>query len=753
MKINNRVIILREAIVKIVQILASKKVRVTQQGTRAFCEYRNSVLYRVNIPYIPDDASDDLLDAVQGFVDHELGHVLFTDPGILEEARKLGVAQMHNVMEDVFVERKMAEQFTGSLSNINAVVKFYILKHSEAKVKEGKYLDGLLVPAFRAWGGQRVAQDYMADKWHLIEPLVKKLGSVMPDILKNMKNSRDALEAALTVKKILVTPMPTCELPGGEPEFGEGDGEGESIPFEKPSEDTKITESEAHKGEKGKPDEKSEEAKPTEKESKGKGKKKKEPKPEEAKPEEKGAGKPTEKEEKKEAEGAGKEDEKEKPGADEKEESAGGKKEESEKPEPEAKSEEGSPDADSEAEGDDTPAGGDEESKEADEDDDGDAPGEGDPEGDAGEAEGPDEDTDADEAGAPPSSEGKTGGIGEEEEPTPPIPPEELERAAAESEFDETVAEEISKRAGEVAEESDYVIFTRDYDRIEPFDGPCDDAWLKQIQDTVDHMVGPLQKELERAVAARSAVVWTGGHKSGRLHSGSLHRLQFDRSDVFRRKQPNESKSVAAEVVIDISGSMDDGVKLPLAAQAGYALASVLDRMNISNEVICFTTTGFPRSVYDELGREPARLKYARTEALYMPILKGFDERMTTEVKRRFAAFDKTVRCAQNVDGECVQIAARRLALRREKRKIMFVLSDGHPVCPGDPRQLRAHLKAVVKEIDKAGIDVMGIGIRDHAVQEFYSRHVVLNDIAELPGECIRQLKDMLFKAKLARVA
>jgi hypothetical protein len=639
----------------------------------------------------------------------------------------------------------MAEQFTGSASNLAAVGRFYLRKHSEEKLKQGKILDALIVPMFRAWAGQKAWEDFMADKWHLVEPVVKKLGVDMPKILRGLTCSQDGLNAALTVKKLMEIPEGAAGM-SGEGEFSStGEGEGEANPFQ----DQEPDESKEGNSGMGEGKDKPETEEPTDdgknksgdkhdskpsdkKDKKRKSKKASKPESETEKPEEKKEESAREEGEDKDEKGPSDDDEKS-DASGEGDESAGRDADDDAAADEDAGGEGG----EGEGEGvEDEGVDG------ADESSDGDAGGEGE---DGGVKESDDGSEGSDEAGTKPS-------IGEDNDEMPT--PETLSKAAEEAEYDEALADAISKKAQDAAENTEYLIYTQDYDRVYPFDEQCEDGWLKEIQDAVDHMVGTLQKDLERAVAARSASVWTGGHRNGKLHNGSLHRLMFNRDDVFRRKQVNDSKSVAASIVIDISGSMRWGTKLQLAAWTGYALASVLDRMGIPNEVICFTTKPFPRTVYKDMERDPLFGTYARIEALDMPILKGFDERMTVEAKRRFAALDHRADCQNNVDGECVQIAARRLSLRREKRKILFVLSDGHPACSGGKwTALLTHLKAVCEQIEKSGIDVMGIGIMDRAVQQFYKRHVVLNAIQDLPGECIRQLKDLLLKAKLARGA
>jgi hypothetical protein len=64
----------------------------------------------------------------------------------------------------------------------------------------------------------------------------------------------------------------------------------------------------------------------------------------------------------------------------------------------------------------------------------------------------------------------------------------------------------------------------------------------------------------------------------------------------------------------------------------------VLTRLNIAHEVIGFTTAGMgmrSETAYAKEMRKVAR-EFSRVEALYMPILKGYNERLTADVKRRF---------------------------------------------------------------------------------------------------------------------
>lgn len=257
-------------------------------------------------------------------------------------------------------------------------------------------------------------------------------------------------------------------------------------------------------------------------------------------------------------------------------------------------------------------------------------------------------------------------------------------------------------------------------------------------------------------IAARSAVVWVGGQKKGKLHSGSLTRLIVNNDPrVFRQKLESRSKSVAIEIVCDFSGSMG-GTKIKTAAYASYGLLSVLDKMQIPVEMIGFTTTRDEKIMEqfgDDLARETERLKqtlnksleYSRYIPLTIPVVKDFNQRMTPEVIRSIAAVADAKWLQFNVDGESVQTGAARLMTRREDRKIMIVLSDGNPSALGSgQRVLEAHLRKVVKDATAAGIEIIGIGIEDDSVRKFYPNHVIINNVTELPSLVMRKMKEFL---------
>lgn len=739
----NKVAILRAKVDRIVKMLCERNIEVTQRGADAFVQYdkRTHLPVRVNIPYLPDDASNELLFAIEGFVDHEVGHILFSDPKAIAEARRRGLQGTHNVFEDCFVERRMSERFPGSGHNIAQVGKFHFekialpnIKKAEAAGDTETMIGWLIPPLARAAAGQPMFVDVVKGYKEVLGPVYDIMMGLSDD-LKNAATSWDALEVARKYRKALndlkpkEPPPPPPEGPKEKSKDGKAGPSSEKDEEPPPSEDREPGEGEPKEpGDSGEPDETSEttEAGPEE-----------EPKPkDEASPE-----------------GEPKDDEPKDPESEEGGSKDKGEPEDEGEPKDEGSPEEDGSESDTESEKDKARDGEDKSEGEDTESGIG-------TDGDKSDTEGGEEGRASDEMGeeggdvAPGDS---TSAPGEEDEldDGPELSKEEFEslmRAVDNvKDFDDELAKKIGEDALEALKDTKYRIWSTDFDKIEPFDaGELDEALMKELRDEVDHMIGPMQKDLERAVAARSLSVMTAGHRSGRLHNAALAKLtMFGDERAFRRKQVATTKDVAVELVVDLSGSMSGSGKVDLAIQAAYGLSSVLDRLKIAHEVIGFTTESNLSSLSPEFDIARKKMNgFARAQSLYMPIIKGFDDRITPQTINRFACVPGMVRLRENVDGECIRIAAQRLLCRRETRKVMMVLSDGQPACPNDfgPDVLSRDLRAATKEIEAAGVDLVGIGILTDAPKKFYKKHVLINNVKDLPSTVMSELKRLLMK-------
>ena len=319
-----------------------------------------------------------------------------------------------------------------------------------------------------------------------------------------------------------------------------------------------------------------------------------------------------------------------------------------------------------------------------------------------------------------------------------------------------------NKLRNEVEEDSKnaYRPFTTDFDMIKPYDAKTVEEFANQYYESFDKFVDSakryapvVQKQLERYMNAKSASLWEYGHHSGRLYGAGLSRLMTGDERIFRKRIVSTSKDVAVTLLIDMSGSMC-GSRITNACRSAYVFGKALSAMGINSEILGFTTQSTPpklQSLIREhlLSTPPDKFAY-RIEPLLMPVIKSFGEKFTTQtVQSLFYTSYEYAQMENNVDGEAVYIASRRLLAQPQKRKILFVFSDGMPAFDTVPSYLSVadkHLKRAIKDCTEAGIEIFGLGIECVCVKEFYEHCVVINDIEELGDKLLSELKKFLFK-------
>jgi cobalamin biosynthesis protein CobT len=800
---------LREAIKAIVPIIAGKGLRVTQVGSQAYVSVnkRTGLPEVVNIPSIPDNAEPAFVAAIQGFIDHEVAHVLFTELGYKIDAPQR-LHHIHNIVEDTMIERLMGQKFPGSRKNIARLRAHFIAKITKpalARARDPREQFGiLLVPLMRALAGHVEFQEFLEDEGHYEHPLIKAfLAALSPETIKSLPTlttTRQTYVVAEEIEKILHPPeepkkgKPKKEKEEpGEGEKGEGDKSEEKD--EKPGKDGKGKGEKEHDEETGSDEasggESDEDAEVDDEGYDGKGGEgDEETDEEEGKP-----GKSKDKKEDDDSAGAGDqedEDEVTDTGSGDPESSddddaeaddgdASGSSEDPEEDSDEGDGEgsggKGSDDGDDEAGSD---AGSEDDDSEGEGDSGEDGPGEADGEGDD-EGEGSD-DSSADghsesgkgEAGAPkdgahgdyeaPDDDGDASDLTIEDEEG-----DEEEAPSAFHDYDESytggdISSEMSKLIAEdmrrMMAHSPYNVFTRDFDVIEPFRMPeyFNRDLIAPLDEQTRKMTSVMRKDIERMMAAQARVFNYGGQRSGRLNGPALHKITAGDGRLFTKREEIRAKDTAVSLLIDCSGSMR-GTKMATAATAAYAMATTLEAVNIPCEVLGFTAAwghmsspisprvlNKVRSMFQEDARKTG-VQYHRVDPLYISILKEWHERLGADQKARFAALrSEQEHLCENVDGESLDIAAQRISMRKEKRKVILVFSDGAPSAGYLAKNLDIHLRQVAKRVQASGIDLVGIGIEDRNVERFYDNSIVLRSANELPAAVMNELKKILTK-------
>jgi cobaltochelatase CobT len=766
--------IIRQSISAVTQILAGRSIRVYQRGLEACVEYdeRTGEAHSVTLPYLPDDASEELIFAVQGFLDHEVGHLLFTDNrAIMDIGHDKEWLMMQNYLEDPFVEIGMQKKFSGSKTTIARLHDFFLSKTIDPAYKEldgdssPLHYFGVLLPCItRAWHGMPKFEEYMRDKWEHVKPITSKLPSDIADQVKGAKNTYDNVRMARELIDAIMYVPPSEEfgessegdshkapsLPSGKGKKDETtcsgfeDESGSSSSSRRPLIDEECDEDipSIHPGEREDeaPDLEGHDEDESEDEDEEGLETAPEPEPapmpdepylEDEEFEDEGGDDDYEDDDSKGSGGGDDiEDLDDVPGSeefdDESEGSGGGR--------GVGEDDGDSEDLDREL-GKDRRMGRDESLEEK----------------DGGESEEGESEGEPEEEGEP---EGEP--EGEKSEVWTPGEEEGLMDYAPGS-VEDILGREIAGMAAEAAKDADYVIYSTDFDKIEPF--TCSrmeekaESGMKRLRALTESQIGTMQNALQRALISKNKSFWRTGQHSGRINSSSLARLTVGDPRVFRRLEETRSKNYDVTLLIDCSGSMSSSTsgsmtRFSTAMVAAFGLGETLSRVGVNFEILGFTTKPHSSAWTSECKKASAKydVRFGRIDWIYMPVFKSFDERWTpTTMGRLAAAFADASFLRENVDGECVQIAAQRLLAQKSEGKLLIVLSDGAPACnTSDYTSLRTHLRRSVQSVQRAGVKVVGIGIDTNVVKSFYDEHIVLNDVRKLPTEVVDQLQRVL---------
>lgn len=741
----------RDSVKRVVGLLSGKNIPVAECGDTAYVRYnKKGEPVMVNIPSIPDDASPALMNAIRGFLDHEVGHLLFTDEKVVKKMRNTKAFGLWNALEDVYIERRMSEVFTGSRRNLLSTRNLMIDKYFNPHIKKAVamcrgdqrelFLKFFLCPVLRAWDGQPTFADFMEEHWHLIDKpiaVLKEFG--VDEAVRRMDSTEDCVKVAAAMAKILreMTEMPEGPLPERESSVTKKtEPEEDSSDEPAAGDDTEFCDEE---GLDSTPDEFSSDDEDDEKSDKSISKyipnRHELINDTENKPEDGDLG----------HENVDDLPDSEETTADDPVTSLGSDVGEEVDDEGDY-----SPSTD---DGSEDRHGSSSDDSEAVEDGEGKADKDGGKEKDEGDLDTSDES----DAGFAPHADDMSLDDALKA----------LENVDEEigSSTEDALASAIKSELAS-ASLSDYRPYNRSYDFLGPIDeaeehikrarkafgaipmySPVDRYRIvpegrKLFEMKVERHLSSsvsstLAKDLERAIASRNRVQFIPGQRRGRVHGASLYRLSMNDDRVFRRKEDHKAVNACVQQVIDLSGSMG-GRKIELALASAYTLAEALDRIHVPNVITGFTTYDNPDVA------TMSKRGFSRFEALMLPIIKNWHEKANSpEIRARMGCVAETFPLLNNVDGESIAQLASLFAGRMEDKKIMIVQSDGAPCAAGDG--FSNHLRSVTNDIENTSdINLLAIGILTDAPRRYYKNYALVNKVEELGTSVVSELSRII---------
>jgi len=355
-----------------------------------------------------------------------------------------------------------------------------------------------------------------------------------------------------------------------------------------------------------------------------------------------------------------------------------------------------------------------------------------------------------------------------------------MEEAEATADAAETAEEETDAPAGEMADDTemgdseqaaepwrprggrneprgpDYKPFTGRFDETVAAEDLCEPEELDRLRGYLDKQLSNLQgvvarlaNRLQRRLMAQQNRAWDFDLEEGMLDASRLTRIIMDPMHplAFKIEKETSFRDTVVTLLLDNSGSMR-GRPITVAATCADILARTLERCGVKVEILGFTTRawkgGSSREAWLAAGKTP---NPGRLNDLRHIIYKSADAPWR-RARKNLGLMMREGLLKENIDGEALDWAHKRLLARSEQRKILMMISDGAPVDdstlsvnPGN--YLERHLRWVIEEIEtRSPVELIAIGI-GHDVTRYYRRAVTIVDAEELGGAMTEKLAEL----------
>jgi cobaltochelatase CobT len=302
----------------------------------------------------------------------------------------------------------------------------------------------------------------------------------------------------------------------------------------------------------------------------------------------------------------------------------------------------------------------------------------------------------------------------------------------------------------------EYHAFAPKFDEVIAAEDLCDHDELERLRSYLDKQLAHLQgivarlaNRLQRRLMAQQNRAWEFDLEEGILDPARLSRIVIDPYQPLSFKHEKEAtfRDTVVTLLLDNSGSMR-GRPITVAATCADILARTLERCGVKVEILGFTTRawkgGQSREAWLAAGKP---LNPGRLNDLRHIIYKSADAPWR-RARKNLGLMMREGLLKENIDGEALDWAHKRLLARTEQRKILMMISDGAPVDdstlsvnPGN--YLERHLRWVIEEIEtRSPVELIAIGI-GHDVTRYYRRAVTIVDAEELGGAITEKLAEL----------
>ncbi len=301
-----------------------------------------------------------------------------------------------------------------------------------------------------------------------------------------------------------------------------------------------------------------------------------------------------------------------------------------------------------------------------------------------------------------------------------------------------------------------YSVYATDFDEEIRAEDLAEPAELERLRAYLDQQLEPLKgavsrlaNKLQRRLQAQQNRSWEFDLEEGTLDAGRLARVVANPTTPlsFKREKDTEFRDTCVTLLLDNSGSMR-GRPISIAAICADVLARTLERCSVKVEILGFTTRAWKGGQSRERWLAQGRPQLpGRLNDLRHIIYKGADAPWR-RARPNLGLMMKEGLLKENIDGEALEWAHRRMMARPEARRILMVISDGAPVddstlSVNPANYLEKHLRDVIAMVERRrAVELIAIGI-GHDVTRYYNRAVTITDVEQLAGAMTEQLASL----------
>jgi cobaltochelatase CobT len=308
-----------------------------------------------------------------------------------------------------------------------------------------------------------------------------------------------------------------------------------------------------------------------------------------------------------------------------------------------------------------------------------------------------------------------------------------------------------------------YKIYTKEFDQTVRAEELYDPEELTNLRKQLDKKLAQLgninrraANQFLRKLLSQQSKSWDYNLEDGIIDGRKLSTLIANPNylEYFKSEKESENNNTIVTLLVDNSGSMR-GRPITVAAMSAEILAKTLEACGVKVEILGFTTVewkgGNSRKKWIDNGSPNHS---GRLNDLRHIIYKSADTPWRKSRKNLGVMLKEGI-LKENIDGEAIIWACRRLSMRAEKRKILMVISDGAPVddstiSANNTAYLENHLRHVIHTIEKqSSIELVAIGI-GHDVTRYYQQSVAIKEVDELENTMFEQLSEIFSKNKAA---